>query len=271
MAFHTTSPGTGCPSYGGGQVANPANVIVRSDVPSAAATASALGTLYVDTTTDAIYALVDKTAGVATWAILGGAAGAVATLTGGSGGAIAPSAGNITLAGTANQITTTGAGSTITWSLPAAITAPGSLTTTTTNNATTTMTAGTGITSTTGNITATAGNLVAVAAASGLVLPVTTGSGAQGGTVNCNGRVGSVTFTGVSIAAGATLTFTIGNTSVTGSGTVVLVSMRGATTGTSPVIQSVTNSANTTTIVVTNGTTVITDVANKIFDFIVLN
>ena len=127
------------------------------------------------------------------------------------------------------------------------------------------------LTAASGNVTATSGNFVAVAAGSGLSFPVTTGSGAQGGTVNCNGRAGSVTFTGVSIAAGATLTFVIGNTSITGSSTVVLYGMRGATTGTSPTIQTVTNGAGTSTIVVTNGTTVITDVANKIFDFIVLN
>ena len=44
-------------------------------------------------------------------------AGAVTSLTGDSGGAIQPAAGNITLAGTSNQIATSGAGSTITFSL----------------------------------------------------------------------------------------------------------------------------------------------------------
>ncbi len=62
-----------------------------------------------------------------TWNLLGTNTGALNTLTGGSGGAISPSAGNITLAGTIGQITTTGSGSTITWSLTSAITAPGSL------------------------------------------------------------------------------------------------------------------------------------------------
>lgn len=127
------------------------------------------------------------------------------------------------------------------------------------------------LTAASGNVTATSGNFVAVAAGSGLSFPVTTGSGAQGGTVNCNGRAGSVTFTTVSIAAGANLSFVIGNTSITGASTVILYTVRGATDGTSPVIKSVTNAAGTSTIVLTNGTTVITDVADKIFDFIVLN
>jgi hypothetical protein len=69
-------------------------------------------------------------------------------LTGGSGGAISPSAGNITLAGTANQITTVGSGSTITWSLPSALTAPGSVTATTS------------LTATAGDITSTLGNVI---------------------------------------------------------------------------------------------------------------
>lgn len=62
---------------------------------------------------------------------------------------VVPSAaGLVTMAGTANQITTTGGLNTLTFSLPSAITAPGSLTTTTT------------LTATLGAITATNGNLV---------------------------------------------------------------------------------------------------------------
>ncbi len=78
----------------------------------------------------------------ATWTLLGAGAGDLNTLTGGTGGAISPSAGNITLAGTTNEITTTGSGSTITFSVPSTFVAPGS------------------ITATSGAITATNGNLV---------------------------------------------------------------------------------------------------------------
>lgn len=63
----------------------------------------------------------------ANWTVLGGGAVAVATLTGDTGTAT-PSAGNIKIAGTTNEITTAASGSTLTLSLPAAITTPGSLT-----------------------------------------------------------------------------------------------------------------------------------------------
>ncbi len=96
-----------------------------------------------------------------------GGTGAVQTIN-----SLLPTAGNIVIAGTALQITVSNAGSTVTLSLPAAITTPGSLTTTSTLgagtslSAGTTITAGTGITSTTGNIVATAGNVTAGAAMS---------------------------------------------------------------------------------------------------------
>jgi hypothetical protein len=70
-----------------------------------------------------------------------------------------PAAGNLNIFGTASQITTAGAGDTVTLSLPSAIIAPGSLTTTTT------------LTATLGDITATAGNLL---------LPSTNAAGTEG-------------------------------------------------------------------------------------------
>lgn len=258
MPFNTGGGSNVVPFYAGGQAASPPNVFQKAVAPSSAFVAANLGDLYINTATDNIYALVDRTAGVATWTLLGGATGAVATLTGGSGGAIAPVAGNITLAGTANQITTTGTAGTITMSLPAAITAPGSVTATTT------------LTATLGNITATNGNFVASTSGTGLTLPVVTASGAAG-TVNCNGRVGSVTFTGVSIAAAADLTLTIGNTSIAGASTRLMLTMTGATTGSAIQIKSVTPSAGSYAIVVTNGTGATTTTANITFDFIVLN
>jgi hypothetical protein len=59
------------------------------------------------------------------------AVGAVNTLTGDSGGAISPTSGNINISGTANEITTTGSGSTITLSTPATFVAPGTISATT--------------------------------------------------------------------------------------------------------------------------------------------
>lgn len=68
------------------------------------------------------YSLLNLTASAgkttANWSLLGTTGGgALNTLTGDSGGAISPSSNNITLAGTASQITTIGSGSTITFSL----------------------------------------------------------------------------------------------------------------------------------------------------------
>lgn len=75
----------------------------------------------------------------------GGGGTPVTTITGDSGGAETPDgAGNFNLKGTANQITVTGSANTETWSLPSAIIAPGSLTTTTTLTATTLFTASAG-------------------------------------------------------------------------------------------------------------------------------
>lgn len=176
----------------------------------------------------------------------------------------------LSVSGTANQITASTTAGAVTLSLPAAITAPGSLTTTTTLAATTTVTGGTGVTATTGNVTASAGNLVAAGTGNGITVPVTVGSGAASGTVTCNGRAGSVTFTGVSVAQNADITLTMGNTSITGSSTRCIFSLSGATTNSALTVKSYTASASQVVWVVTNGGTA-TSTANITFDFIVLN
>jgi hypothetical protein len=108
-------------------------------------------------------------------------------------------------------------------------------------------------------------------ASSGLnTAPVVVTAGASPQTAN--GRSGQVTFSGVSIAAGATQSFVINNTSIAAIGTVILYSMVGATTGAALNIQSVTNVAGTSsTIVVENGTGATTSTANITFTFLVLN
>lgn len=71
---------------------------------------------------------------------------------------VASSSGDVlSVTGTANQITSSPTTGNVVLSIPSTFIAPGSIA------ATTTVTAGTGITATTGNITATAGNLVATA------------------------------------------------------------------------------------------------------------
>lgn len=227
---------------------------------------------------------------------------------GGNWEVLASSGGNISqVLGTASQITVTTVAGVATVSLPAAIVAPGSLTTTTSLAATTTVTAGTGViattggvtasagnivatlgnisatagsvsagttvtggtgvTATTGNVTASAGNLVAVGAGNGVVVPVSTASGATPQTANA--RAFAVTFSSVSIAAGATQSFVINNSAVN---TQALISMAGATSGAALNIQSITYSAGVSiTIVVENGTGATTSTADITFTGICLN
>lgn len=242
-----TGYGVGAPSI----KLNPPPIISTRD-PTTNDTRFPLGQEWVNKSTASVFALGSVSAGVATWVALGGGSSAIATIN-----SNAPIAGNYVLAGTANQIAVAQTAGTTTFTIPATLIAPGSIAATTT------------VTATLGNITATNGNFVASTAGSGLVLPVATASGATPQVANA--RVGSVTFTGVSIAAAATSTFVITNSTITGAGTVVLYSLRGATTGAAPTIQSVTNSAGSSSIVVTNGTGATTQTGNLTFDYIVLN
>ena len=218
-----------------------------------------------------LYYLAGYVAGVPQWELIGTASGSI-----------------VAVAGTANQITENTVAGVATLSLPVAITTPGSLTTTTnlvagtsvaagttvtsgtSMTATTSVAAGTTVTGGTGLI-ATTGNVTTSAVGAGFVTVPTVASGAASGTVAANGRVVSVTFTGVSIAGGATQVFTTSNTSITGSGTVLLISHIGATTGSSLNIQSVVNSASQSVITVENGTGLTTTVANITFTYLVLN
>ncbi len=102
--------------------------IISSRAPTTSDTNFTRGQMWVRTTTGAIYALANVASGSATWSLLGPGASDVDTLTGDGGGAISPAAGNITLAGGTN-VTTSGAGSTITFNLDAAITVATSVTT----------------------------------------------------------------------------------------------------------------------------------------------
>jgi hypothetical protein len=194
------------PYYGGGQVANPANVIRTSGAPSTVLTEDGIGTLAVDNAAGNIYGLASKAGGEDTWVLLGGASGAISAVN-----------------GTAAQITATTAGNIVTLSLPSAITAPGSLTTTTSLASTTTMTAGTGLTVTSGGATITAGGLTVTAggaAVTGTTTINTSGAAVTtigtGGTgaVNIGNATGNTAVTG-SLTASTTLTATLGNITAT--------------------------------------------------------
>lgn len=143
-----------------------------------------------------------------------------------------PSAGVLTIAGGSNM-NTSGSGSTVTINLNNSPSVSGSLTAGTGITATTgsiqasagsvaasaavtagtTMTAGTGITATTGNITATAGNMVITAG--NLTLPATNTAGTQGiikiGSTNFLSGIGNNIFVG---GSGNTTTSSINNTGI---------------------------------------------------------
>lgn len=159
-----------------GGVANPAGVIILSSAPpSTAATDLRIGTMGILPSSGVVYQVTNNTGinGTVTWTALGGGTTAIATIN-----SQAPIAGNYVLAGTANQITKTDTAGTTTFSLPAALTAPGS------------------ITAAVGNITATNGNLVLSTIGNGL--QIKEGS---------NARMGQATLTNGSV--------TVANTSIT--------------------------------------------------------
>ncbi len=193
-------------------------------------------------------------AGAGVWEIISDADGAI-----------------VSVAGTTNQVTASTTAGVVTLSIPSTFIAPGSIASTTTNNAGTSMTAGTTITATLGNITATNGNFVGTASGTGIILTSAQASGAAASPVVVNGRSGRATFTSVSIAAAADLTLTITNSSITASTTEVMVSMSGATTGSALSIKSKTASSGSLAIVVTNGTGATTTTADIQIDFLVLN
>jgi hypothetical protein len=208
-----------------------------------------IGQPWVDTTTNVSYVLTSISASGGTLA---------ATWISAAGGGVT------SISGTANQITSSAATGAVTLSIPSAFIAPGSIA------STTTLTGGTGITATTGNITATAGNLVVTAAADGLVF--TNAASTSGTTTSTlNGRVGQVTITTPSIAAGATAAMTITNSAITGSGTLVGYWLTGGTTGAALTIQSYANTAGQSVVTIQNGTGATTNTASLILNFIVLN
>jgi hypothetical protein len=160
--------------------------------------------------------------------------------------------------GTANQVTSSTAGSVVTLSIPSTFIAPGSVA------ATSTVAAGT-------SVTASNGNLIASTLGTGILLNSSQASGAAASPVVVNGRSGRATFTSVSIAAAADLTLTLTNSSITASTTEVMISMSGATTGSALSIKSKTASSGSLAIVVTNGTGATTTTADIQIDFLVLN
>ena len=118
----TVTPGASLYTQGFGS--RPENVEIptyQTRPPTSTDVQYPLGKRWIDTNAHTSYELdgFSTSAGIvsAIWTLLGTAGGALNTLTGDTGGAVTPSAGNINIVGTANEITSTGSGSTITLAL----------------------------------------------------------------------------------------------------------------------------------------------------------
>lgn len=135
MAFINTSVQQGFPYYGGGQVQNPANVIVAKFDPSNNATGNLPGTVWINTVTPAGWICTQNSGinGVVVWQKFGVNTGTVGFLEGDFGGVIGPTGGGVIfLEGTPNEIITTGGlGNEIGFGLSNSLIAPGSLEVTT--------------------------------------------------------------------------------------------------------------------------------------------
>ncbi len=105
----------------------------------------------------------------------------------------------------------------------------------------------------------------------GIATTVVTATGAASGPVIANGRCVQVTFTGVSIAAAATLALTISNSSIVGALTIAAVDFYGVTTGSALSIQSIVNTTGQSVITIANGTGATTSIANIIVQYTILN
>lgn len=95
--------------------------VVAEREPAAGDKRYPIGQVWIDKSSNQAWTLTSVSAGAASWALSSPGASDVDTLTGDGGGAISPAAGNITLAGGTN-ITSAGAGSTITFNLDSSIT-----------------------------------------------------------------------------------------------------------------------------------------------------
>lgn len=229
--------------YLGVQAIRPPDLQPAKRNPTSGDTAYVPGTLWLNTVLDTFFMWSGTD-----WISAGsGATGGVVTLTGGSGGALSPTAGNMNILGTASQLTSTGSGSTITFSIPAVFIAPGSIASTTTVTsgtaivATTSVTAGTSMTATLGNITATNGNFVKNTAGNKDVytsLATTTTAGANSaGTVTLVG--GTATIATTSVATGSKIRHYRQGIGATGAAALGDITIGTITNGVSFVINSV--------------------------------
>ena len=277
----TSNPtlGVTTPFYGGGQVKSPMNVISYVGAPTFKVP---LPAMTIDHTNGVFY--VATSPGV--WVSGGSVGGAINTING-----LSPVANNIVIAGTASQLTATSAGHTVTFTLPAAVTAPGSLATTTTLTAGSTLTVTTNAT-VGGTLGVTGATTVAAISASGAIAGATTlgitGASTLTGAVSCGntlGVTGAATLSstlGVTGAATFSSTVATGALTVTGAATVSTTlgvtgavtlgstlaahatTITGALSTTTTVTAGTGVTATTGNITATNGNLVMSHVGNKL-------
>ena len=235
----TFQPGANLYTQGFGS--RPENVEVphiETRPPSAADIGGGLypiGKRWIDTVGNAEYVLTSFTIlnniASAVWVAAAGSSVELSSLTGDTGTAT-PTAGNVKIAGTANQITSTASGSTVTLSIPSGFVAPGS------------------ITATSGNITATNGNVVLGTAGNKLVstsVATTTAAGANSfGTVTLVG--GTATVATTAVTASSLIMLTRQSPGATGAAALGMISVGTITAGVSFVINALTTANSTTNV-----------------------
>lgn len=101
-------------------------------------------------------------------------------------------------------------------------------------------------------------------AARALILTAAPAAAAGASPLTSDAKIGQVIFSGVSIAAGASQTFTVNNSTITADNVTnpILVQMYGATDGAALNIKSVTPAAGSFAVVINNGTGATTTTAN---------
>ncbi|MES2409038.1 MAG: hypothetical protein V4509_01915 [Patescibacteria group bacterium] len=258
---------------------NPPDLVIASRAPTTKDYGYFLGTFWLyegNSFWGLISTVFSPTTKSAVWTNLGGASGQVSQINGNTGTAT-PSAGIISVVGI-GSLTSNATGSTDTMSLTgltnhAVLVGAGTDTITKLAvGATGTLLAG--ATGADPAFTATpsiSGNYVGTTAGNGFQFNANTATGVAASPIVLNSRAGAAVFTSVSIAAAADLTLTITNSAVTASTTQIIYSLAGATTGSALTIKSVTNSAGSSAVVVTNGTGATTSTSDITLTFLVVN
>lgn len=143
-----------------------------------------IGKYWINKTANTVYFLTSQSSSASgttsNWQLVESGASSLLTLSDDANTTVAPVSGNIKLAGTTSEITTTASAGTITFAIPTTFIAPGSIA------STTTLTGGTGITATTGNIVASTGNITTTV---GSITSATTLTATLGAITATNGNI----------------------------------------------------------------------------------